>query len=553
MKIKRALKNGITKLTFLIFFLTFAHALTAQSSDGGTSSNYFIVSLIVAAALIMVAVILMVSDNLMRIEAKQLGIDDSGSNYSLFPKANEIFNPEIPKYINGGKVFFLKRGHDILLEGEPAPTLDDSVQATTFALQPTNFIGMSPIPKVVVEPGDEVKAGDVLFFDKKRPEIQYVSPVSGEVAAVNRGAKRAITEVVILGDKETKYREFKTFDLENGTREDLVNYLLESGTWPLIRQRPYDIVAETDVVPNNIFISTFDTAPLAPDNNFVVAGKGEAFQKGLDVLNKLTGGKVYLGLNANGKTAPSEVFTQALGVEKYWFNGPHPCGNVGIQIHHIAPIAAGDKVWTLGVQDVITLGALFTEGRYNAERIVALSGSEFESPKYVKTFQGANIGDLVKNNAKTEGVRMISGDVLSGSTKTESSFLNFYDDQVTAIKEGDYYEMFGWLLPLTPRPSLSRTFPNFLFPDLKFAADTNTHGEKRAFVMTGQYEAVLPMDIYPQHLMKSIIINDFERMEGLGIYELSEEDVALCEFACTSKQPLQKILREGLDVMREQG
>ena len=368
---------------------------------------------------------------------------------------------------------------------------------------------MSPIPKVVVEVGDVIKAGDVLFFDKKRPEVKYAAPVSGEVIAVNRGAKRSIAEVVILKDKEMKYRNVASFDLEKSSREDLVNHLLEYGVWPMIRQRPYNIIAEYDITPKNIFISTFDSAPLAPDNNIVVKGRGEAFQKGLDVLNKLTEGKVYLGLDANGKDAPSEVFTNAKGVEKNWFNGPHPSGNVGVQIHHTASIGTGEKAWTLGVQEVITIGALFTEDRFNAERVVCLAGQELDTSKYVKTYQGANIGELVKNNGKFEKVRFISGDVLSGQSKSESSFLNFYDDQLTVVKEGDYYEMFGWLLPLKPRPSISRTFPNFLFPKQRFKADTNAHGEKRAFVMTGQYESVLPMDIYPQHLMKSIIVNDF--------------------------------------------
>ena len=548
------MKNGISKLAFLIFFLSFAFSLTAQTSGGGQSSNYFIISLIAVAVLILIAVILMVSDNLMRIEAKQLGIDGSGANYSLFPKISEIFRPKLPKYVNGNSIYFLKRGHNILLEGEADNKKDDSIEVSTFAVQPPNFIGMSPIPKVIVEVGDEVKAGDVLFFDKKRPDVKYASPVSGEVIAVNRGAKRSIAEVVILKDKEMKYRSVDSFDLENSNREALVEYLLENGVWPMIRQRPYDIVAEPDVVPNNIFISTFDTAPLAPDNNIVVEGKGEAFQKGLDVLNKLTEGKVYLGLNANGENGPSDVFAKAEGVEKNWFHGPHPSGNVGVQIHHTNPIGAGDKVWTLGVQEVITLGALFTEGRFNASRVVAVVGQELDAPKYVNTFQGANVGDLVKGNGEFENTRFISGDVLSGHTKKTEGFLNFYDDQLTVVKEGDYYEMFGWLLPIKSRPSISRTFPtNFLFPSKTFTADTNTHGEKRAFVVTGQYESVLPMDIYPQHLMKSIIVNDFERMEGLGIYELTEEDVALCEFVCTSKQPLQKILREGLDIMREQG
>ncbi len=285
----------------------------------------------------------------------------------------------------------------------------------------------------------------------------------------------------------------------------------------------------------------------------MVKGKGEAFQAGLDVLNKLTHGKVYLGLNANGTAAPSSVFTDAKGVEKRWFHGQHPAGNVGIQIHHICPIHPKDEVWTLGVQEVITLGAIFSERRYNAERIVALTGAELKAPKYVRTYVGANLAQLLDGNVANDHVRIISGDVLSGEKKAADSYLNFYDDQITVVEEGDYYDMFGWLLPGKSAPSASRSYPDFLFPGTTYKADTNTHGEKRAFVVTGQYEDVLPMDIYPQHLMKAILTNDYEKMEGLGICELVEEDVALCEFVCTSKQPLQQILRQGHEMMQEQG
>jgi len=274
----------------------------------------------------------------------------------------------------------------------------------------------------------------------------------------------------------------------------------------------------------------------------------------LDVLAKLTDGQVYLGMNASEEEAPSEVFTNATGVVRHWFMGKHPAGNVGVQIHHINPIVSGDTVWTLGVQEVLTLGALFNEQKYRAKRVIAVAGAELKEPAYVKTYQGAKIADLVKGNLnrELEKVRLISGDVLSGEKKSDEQFLNFYDSKITAIEEGDYFEMFGWLIPIKARPSISRTFPNFLFPDLTFKGDTNTHGEERAFVVTGEYEKVLPMDVYVMQLMKSIMINDFEKMEGLGIYELVEEDVALCEFVCTSKQPLQALLRQGLDVMREQ-
>jgi len=505
------------------------------------------------AVFIILGAVIMVSDNLLKVEARQSGADKSGTNYSIFPRFSEMFGASAPEYVDGS-VTFLKKGHDILLEGEAAKSTNDGASVTTFAIQPPNFTGMSPIPKVVVTVGDEVKAGDHLFFDKKRPEIQYVAPVSGEVIAINRGAKRSISEVVILADKEMKYKSMDAPNLADCSREDLVTFLLNSGAWTFLRQRPFNLVADPADTPRNIFVSTFDSAPLAPDLNYVVAGNEAAFQKGLDVLGKFA--PVHLGLNAKGNEAPSHAFTQVEGVSKNWFHGKHPAGNVGIQIHHTAPITTSSKVWVAGVQDVITIGKLFTEGKFDASRMVAVTGAEVENPQYVKTYLGASIEGLVKGNLKPveEGktIRFVSGDVLSGKETSTESYLGYYDDQVTVLEEGDEYEMFGWLLPLAPRPTISGTFPNALYPDLKFQANTNTHGEKRAFVVTGQYESVLPMDIYPQHLMKAIITNDFERMEGLGLLELAEEDVALCEFACTSKQPLQSILKQGLDAMRDQ-
>lgn len=548
----RNMKFKITKALLVPGLLLLSHELMAQSS--GFGMNVFIYIILAVAVLLFFGLIVQVSDSMMAIEARQIGADRKGANFGIFPKMSEIFAKRLPEYIpEGEQVTQLSRGHDILLEGVAEKKIKDA-DVSTFAIQPPNFIGISPIPKMVPDVGSEVKAGDVLFYDKKRPEIKYVSPVSGEIIAVNRGEKRAITEVAILADKKQKFREYDKFDVDNNSREELVAYLLESGAWPLIRQRPFNVVADPSKTPRDIFISTFDTAPIAPDLNFVVEGRGKDFQKGLDVLAKLTDGQVYLGMNASEEEAPSEVFTNATGVVRHWFMGKHPAGNVGVQIHHIKPIVSGDTVWTLGVQEVLTLGALFNEQKYRAERIIAVAGAELKDPTYVKTYQGAKIADLVKGNLnrELEKVRLISGDVLSGEKKSDEQFLNFYDSKITAIEEGDYFEMFGWLIPIKARPSISRTFPNFLFPDLTFKGDTNTHGEERAFVVTGEYEKVLPMDVYVMQLMKSIMINDFEKMEGLGIYELVEEDVALCEFVCTSKQPLQALLRQGLDVMREQ-
>lgn len=545
------MRIGTIKTILLTGLVLSVNAASAQTASGG--SNYFIYSMVAIAVFLFFYLVVQVSDNLMAIEAKQSGADKTGANFSLFPRIQELFSPSLPDYVSHQKVHRLNRGYDILLEGEASKMIDEGVPVTTYAVQPVNFRGISPIPKMLVDVGAEVAAGEPLFFDKKDPDIKYVAPVSGEVIAINRGAKRSITEVVILADKDQKYRKLEDFDLENSSREELVAYLQESGFWPLINQRPFDVIASTTEIPRDIFITTFDTAPLAPDQNLIVAGKGTAFQKGLDVLAKLTSGKVHLGLNARSATPPSSVFTEATGVEKHWFHGKHPAGNVGIQIHHVAPISTQDKVWTLGVQDVITLGVLFLEGYFNAERVVAITGAELERPKYVRTYLGAKISDLLKDNIKEGKNRIISGDVLSGDKKTLDQFVNAKDDQITVIEEGDDYELFGWLLPIAPRPSLSNTFPNFLYPDYKFKADTNTHGEKRAFVVTGQYEAVLPMDVYPQHLMKAILTNDFERMEGLGIHEVAQEDIALCEFVCTSKQPLQEILRKGQNMMLEQG
>lgn len=545
------MRTAVTKFLSFSLLILLSSPLMAQDNNG--DSNSLSLTLLAVVVLIAFFVLVQVADNLLKIQAKRIGANADKDAISVIPSVRSFFRKKLPDYVGDAHVADLRKGYDIRFEGAAPLKIDGRAKSSTFAVLPSNFRGVSPIPKLEVEVGQKVKAGDHLFHDKKVTEIKYVAPVSGEVVAINRGERRAIHAIVIQADKEIEYRKLAKFNLESGSRENLVNYLMDCGAWTMFRQRPYDIVADPACVPANIFVSTFDTAPLAPDNNFVVQGREEAFQKGLDVLKLLTPGKVHLGLCAKSKEAPAKAFTEAVGVAKYWFRGPHPAGNVGVQIHHIAPIGSNKEVWTLGVQEVITLGAIFTEGRYNAERIVAITGAELKEPKYVRTYIGANVGELLKNNLNNDNVRTISGDMLSGRKKEAEDFLNYYDDQITVIAEGDYFEMFGWLLPSKFTPSVSRSFPNHLFPDAVYRADTNTHGEKRAFVVTGQYEEMLPMDVLPQHLMKAILTNDYDGMEGLGIYELIEEDVALCEFACTSKQPLQQILRKGLDMMHEQG
>jgi Na+-transporting NADH:ubiquinone oxidoreductase subunit A len=537
----------MNKLILTFGFALIANFVSAQSNSN--TSNLLFFSVAAVCAVLVIWAMFGLASNLMKIEAMKNGIDPESTDMGIFPTLADFISPKRPKYATGGSFHHFTKGHDIKLAGKPASKVE-SQHATRYAIKPTDFHGMSPIPKVEPEIGQDVKAGDVLFYDKKRPEIKYCAPVSGEIVEVKRGEKRSIAEVIILADKEVSYKKVQAPD-NAADRSTLVAFMAENGLWAMINERPFDVVPDLDSIPSNIFISTFDTAPLAPDNNLIVKGKEAAFQKGLDVLAKLTTGKVHLGLDGRG-TAPSTAFSGAQGAEKHWFAGPHPAGNVGVHIHHVSPIKGLDKVWTLSVQNVITIGQMFLTGEFRAERVVALTGAELSDPKYVQTYQGASVSDLLKGNIIGDNNRIISGDVLSGQQINENGFISFNADQVTVVKEGNDYELFGWLLPLAPRPSVSGTIPSYGGADTEFEANTNTHGERRAFVVSGQYEDLLPMDIYPQHLMKAIITGNIERMEGLGITELTEEDVALCEFACTSKNPLQSMLRDGLNNLKEQ-
>jgi Na+-transporting NADH:ubiquinone oxidoreductase subunit A len=508
-------------------------------------------ALFVIAGILIISAIISITDNLLQFEAKKSGVDTQKENFSLFPRFRELFGAQAPAFTDGSPFYKLKKGHDIKLVGAAS---GDVIQknVTRYSVKPTNYRGIAPIPKLLVQQGDEVKAGQAIFFDKGNEKIKYVTPVSGEILEVRRGEKRAISDIIILADKTQVFVQNDVPNLSSASRKEIIEFMMSSGLWPLINRRPFDTIANPEETPRDIFISTFDTAPLAMDNRIIIDGDEEAFQKGIDLLNKLTDGVVYLGMNGKAGHTTAAGFQNAKHVEKHYFDGAHPAGNVGVQIHHIKPIKSGDNVWTLKVLDVITIGKMFLTGKYSGETYVALTGSEFITPSYIKTMRGANIQELVEGNLKESKVRMISGDVLTGKTIPLDGFLNSQDNQLTTLKEGDHNELFGWLLPIKPRPSISKTFPNFLMPSHEFETDTNTHGEKRAFVMSGQYESVLPMDIYPQSLMKAIMAGDFERMEGLGINELSEEDIAICEFACTSKMPLQEILRDGLDMIQEQ-
>jgi len=508
------------------------------------------------AALLLIAVVLIlssvlsVSDNLIQIEAKKHGIDTQKNNLSIFPNLGNLLGKPAPKFADKTKFHNLKAGHDIKLVGSATGPVTEG-GASRYALKPTDYRGNAPIPKMEVAVGDSVKAGEVVFYDKGNPDIKYVAPVSGEIVELRRGAKRAITHIVILADKEQQSIENAILNVDSAKREDIVDYLKSTGAWALLNQRPFDTVADPTQTPANVFISTFSSAPLAPDYSNMLDGRAADLQEAIDTLARLTSGKVYLGIDGRG-AAPHSAIANVSGAEKHYFNGKHPIGNVGVQMHHASPIKNNTVVWTMTLENALTLGRLMNTGIYDTSKLVALTGGQFSEPKLVKTYAGASINELTKGNLKDGTTRMIIGDVLSGKTATDDDFLSSGVSQLTSIKEGDNYELFGWLLPVTPRPSVSKTMPGFLMPNHEYEGDTNTHGEKRAFVVTGQYEKMLPMDILPQHLMKAIMAGDIERMEGLGINELSEEDIALAEFSCTSKMPLQKILREGLDMMREQ-
>lgn len=442
----------------------------------------------------------------------------------------------------------IKRGLNINLQGESEKTITDFSPITDFALKPSDFHGFSP--KLLVKEGDEVKIGSPVFFNKTDERIKITSPVSGTVKAIVRGEKRVIEEIQITASANQEAIDFGKANPNDLNKEQITEKLLNSGVWAYIRQRPYNIIANPSDTPKAIFISGFDTAPLAPDYDFILHGKGDLFQTGIDAIAKLTSGKIHLNLHPEMNT--SKVFSNSKNVEITYFSGPHPAGNVGVQIHHIDPINKGDIVWYVNPQDVLLIGKLFHEGKYDASKIIALSGSELLHAKYAKVIGNTCILSLVKDNVKSGNLRYISGNALTGSKISQKGYLGFYDHQITVIPEGDFHEFFGWALPGLDKFSFSKSYFSWLTPGKKYKLDTNYHGGERAYVITGEYEKVLPMDIMPMQLIKAILAEDIDMMEKLGIYEVDEEDFALVEFIDTSKTEIQSIIRKGLDLIRKE-
>ena len=442
------------------------------------------------------------------------------------------------------KAIKIRKGLDLKLKGKPELTTSEVSNSSYYAIKPTDFPSLTP--KMVVKEGESVKIGSPIFYDKYRESIQYVSPISGTISEVKRGEKRKILEVIIKADSE-----FTSETIE--TKGDTKEVILKSGLWPFIKQRPLDIVADYTQTPKAIFVSGFDSSPLAPNYEFLLKDKKEALQAGFDALAKLTEGNVNVTIeNTSKKTS---VFSSINGIDLYTVNSKHPAGNVGTQIHQINPINKGEIVWTINALDVARIGSLFLTGKVDFSKTIALTGSEVETPSYYTVTSGASLTNLVDKKITSDNVRYISGNVLVGTNVGKDGFLGFYDNQVTVIPEGDHYKVSfteGWLAPGFNKLSNSKAFLSALLPKKSYDVDTNLNGEERAFVVSGQYEEVFPFDIYPVQLLKAAITNDIDKMEKLGIYEVAPEDFALCEFVCTSKINSQQIIRDGLKVIEEE-
>lgn len=440
----------------------------------------------------------------------------------------------------------IRKGLDIKLVGEAEKVTVNATRSNVFAIKPDDFHGI--IPKVIARQGTEVKAGEPLFHSKSNEKMLFPSPVSGEILEIVRGAKRKILTFKILADKEQQYADFGVKDVNAMDGDAIKTHLLASGCWPFIKQRPYDVIANPDTAPKAIFISGYTTAPLAADCDYVLEGKENELQAAVTALSKLTEGEVHVSVGKKGKSPLAGLNN----ITTHTVSGPHPAGNVSVQIAKIDPINKGEAVWVINPQDLVIIGEVLLAGKFNAERTIALAGSSVKSPKYFKTKIGAEVSSVVYNSGVNDegNIRVISGDVLTGENVKPDGYLGYYHNTISVIPEGDDYELFGWNKPIFNKisPSRALTF-SWLFPNKKYDLNTNTNGEHRAFVVTGSYESVFPFDIYPLQLLKACAVNDLDAMEQLGMYEVAPEDFALTEFICVSKQPHQQIIREGLDLM----
>ena len=441
---------------------------------------------------------------------------------------------------------YLKKGLDLPIAGEAVQQTKKVIVPDIVAVKPTDFRGL--VPKLLVREGDKVLAGTPVLADKMSQNILFASPVSGTVAEVVRGEKRKLLEVRIKADAEQEYVDFGIKQVSDMTAEQIKESILAAGLWPAIIQRPYGIIANPEVKPKAIFVSAFNTAPLAADVEFTLKDEFSNIQTAINALNKLTDGGVHLSFNA--KNYSGTPFHRLDNVIQHTFEGKHPAGNVGVQIHHISPIRKGETVWTVSMMMLAAIGRLFTTGKYDLRRKIAVTGPMAVNPAYVDALPGISIKSLIDFYDPSLNLRHVSGNVLTGTNVGKDGFMGFYDDQVTILEEGDKYEMLGWAKPFRPQLfSASRTYFSWLTPNKKYDMDTNLHGGPRAFVVNDVYGKVLPMELYPVYLLKACLANDIDKMERYGIYEVLEEDLALCEYVCPSKIYIQQIITDGIALM----
>ena len=440
----------------------------------------------------------------------------------------------------------IKKGLQIPLLGVSEETLRGEITSEFVRICPEDFQGITP--KLAVKVGDTVKAGSALFHEKNHEEMLFASPVSGVITEIERGEKRRILNIVIKADSTNQYEDFGTKKIASLSAAEVKSSILNAGIWFLIKQRPYDVAANPAKQPRDIFVTGFDSAPLAPSYDFLLNGQEEELQTGLDALAKLTAGKVYLSI---GKQTTNKGLREAQHVVITEFDGPHPAGNVGVQINKLKPVNRGETVWTLNALDVVIIGRHFNKGIVDLTRTIALTGSEVKQKGYYRMVIGTELNSLFNNNV-TEGIslRYISGNPLTGRKIDAQGVLRAYDSQVTVIPEGDdVHEAFGWASLSPAKYSAGCTYPTL---KKAYRLDARLKGGPRAIIVSNEYDKVFPMDIYPEQLIKAILAFNIDKMEALGIYEVAPEDFALCEFVDTSKLELQHIVRTGLEMLRKE-
>lgn len=441
----------------------------------------------------------------------------------------------------------LRKGLDIRLKGRAAETVTRLKPSAEYSLVPDDFVGVTP--KVAVKEGDHVRAGDALFVNKQSPEVGFASPVSGTVVAVVRGERRKVLRVTVKADDKQEYVDFGVKDPAKLDGDGVCKALLEAGLFGYIDQLPYAVSTTSDARPKAIFVSALRDKPLQGDFELELKGQEKDFQTGLTALSRVA--KVYLGV---GVQQTAGALLNAKDVEVNVFDGPCPAGNVGVQVNHVSPVNKGEVVWTVDPTAVIFFGRLFNAGRVDLRRIVAVAGSEIKTPAYVEALVGAPLKDILAGNVKAgHHVRLINGNPLTGRVANSESVLGAHTSEVCAIPEGDDVdELAGWIMPRTNAFSVSRSYFSWLQGKKEYDLDARVKGGERHMIMSGEYDRVLPMDIFGEYLIKAIITGNIDKQEQLGIYEVSPEDFALAEFVDSSKLPLQQIVRQGLDVLRKE-